>query len=440
MMVLSSILLQMLINVGISRPTANSIIVRGLVRSVGALVSAGVPIQVAMSIAKLANIPDQPINNDIKTAENAQASIAKITNTSYLDTAEGLKNDEKLREDLNIRYKQKSHTELYFDRLYSVYPDLELDSVCQYVILIRPDLNIFKPGSTKELNDITSDQSSKGYSSTSSCANDQVMRYMNTYYNNILRHLTSDLTEHNDFMPYLLGRTESLQIPDYSVKNYYITQPFTGLSIPYAGNALESLSGGGGTFEITFREDGEFRVHKLFQAWVRYIDGVVRNLFSPMTKHIVQNKIDYATSVYCITCKADGVTIIHWAKYTGAFPISVPNSDISFNLRGSVNNKVSIPFAYFLAEPMDPLILVDFNKNAHVNSTSKEITERLADSVPVYSTSKLKDYNFSANSDFKSFENDNAVLGTGYGLVGAPFVYKDPDTKVYKLGWKNPYN
>jgi hypothetical protein len=124
---------------------------------------------------------------------------------------------------------------------------------------------------------------------------------------------------------------------------------------------------------------------------------------------------------------------------------------------GNVNTKMSVPFAYFLVESMNPLILVDFNKNAHVDSTSAQIKKRVADSIPLYSKEQLKDYKFSKLSgtfapktvkdaySALSAKNTYAVLGTGNALVGSPFIYKVYDTKSldygqYRLGWKNPYN
>lgn len=428
-----------MIKSGLSGAEADRLISGDLKKS--ALTKAGLSNNTVTKILKLSTTkPSSKYKSGTSTVD-IHSVEENLSPDSYLNTTRNEKNDARMRHDMNMIYDKKSHTELYFDRLYSIYPDLELENVCQYVFIVRPDANIIKPNTKNKLVEVTSAQKKKGVASNSSCANDQLMRYMNKNHNNILRHLTSELTEHNDFMPYLVGRTESLQIPDLSVKNYYITQPFTGLSLPYAGHVLESMSGGGGTFDITFREDAEFKVHKLFQTWLHYIDGVTRNMFSPMDNHIANNIIDYATSVYCITCKPDAETIIYWTKYTGAFPINNPNSDTSFNLRGSVNNRVSISFAYFLAEALDPLILVDFNKNAHVDSTDKGLKKRVKDSIPIYSESKLGDYSFVFDKAVSSaMKKEYAVLGTGYGLVGSPFIYRNGDTGEYKLGWKNPYN
>ena len=347
--------------------------------------------------------------------------------------------------EMNITYgKSKSNTEIYFDRLYSVYLDMELDGLCQYVFMVRPNLNIFKTNDPTKLATLTQSQINAGYYANSTPAKDQFFRYMKKSYPYILQSLTHELVGDHDFIPYLVGRTESLQIPDYSLKGYKMNQPYTNYELPYASHALDSMTGG--EFDITFREDNDLKIHKFFQTWLYYIDGVTRNKFSPKTKYITHNKIDYATSVYCITCKADAETIVYWTKYTGAYPTAVPNSNLSFNLRGSVDNKITIPFSYFLQESLDPYILVDFNKNAHVTKSNSRSF------IPVYRSDTLKytglkDYRSSVQKKLDARLdgakvsvnlNTPAMLGSGNGLVGSPFIckVKEGNKYVYKLRWK----
>lgn len=328
-----------------------------------------------------------------------------------------------------------------FDRLYSVYPEKELTSLYQYVFIVRPDLNIMSSASS--LLSINTLNTKNAMYQNVSPNSDQLFRYMFKKHPLMLRSLTSNLAGSHDFIPYLVGRTESLQLSDYSIKNYVMQQPFSSNKLPYAGNSLESETGG--QFDITFREDGELRIHKLFQTWLYYIDGVTRNKFSPKKKYIIHNQIDYACSVYCISCKADGETIVHWAKYTGAFPTSVPNSDLSFNLRGEPNKRVTIPFNFFRQEALDPLILVDFNKNAHVVSSNSQPY------IPIYKPTTIgeigmKDYrsaemkaigkktDYSVGTETYFSKNAPVVLGTGNGLVGCPFICKIDNQ--YYLRWK----
>jgi len=344
----------------------------------------------ALDLQSLNGVSNGTSDIDYYSGENDS-----IVSESYIDSSSKNKEfDRQMRLDLNMQMEATNKNQTYFDRLYSIYPEIELDNICQYIFLIRPDLNLYKDASGTIL--------------SASCSKNPLMRYMHATHPKILKQLSTALTTHNDFMPYLVGRTEALQIPDYTVKNYSINQPFTNLQIPYGGHALESMTGG--TFDLTLREDNNFLMHKLFQVWLTYIDGVSRNLFVPKKTYIKDNKIDYATSAYCITCAADAQTILYWSKYTGAFPTTNPNSDLSFNLRGAVPTKINIPFNYFLCESLDPFLLADFNQNAHV-LTSAQTTN-------------------AANS------YDDGIVGMGYGLVGSPFIYRPKKTGPYKLGWK----
>ena len=377
-----------------------------------------------------------------KTAQRFSVSATEAGITSSMDN--------EMKFHLNMTYGSEAayekNTSKYFDRLYSVYVDKEITNLCQYIFMVRPSLNILNKKGTA-LQSYSSNEVKTGYYPNSSAQTDQFFNYMFKTYPYILKSLTPSLAETHDFIPFLVGRAESLQIPDFTIKSYKMQQPYTNYNLPYASHGLESLTGG--QFEISFRDDDEFRIHKMFQSWVYYINGVTRNIFGPDMYNIRHNKIDYATSVYCITCKPDAETIIYWSKYTGAFPTSVPNSDLSFNLRGNANNKLTIPFDYLRQESLDPLILVDFNKNAHViKDPDKEPY------IPVYrsgtiSSIGMADPRLSSQKKIHNNMNDAKVnfskkypisLGSGNGLVGCPFICKDANTNEYKLRWKKISN
>ena len=298
-----------------------------------------------------------------------------------------------------------------FDRFYSIYNDLEMDSLTQYVFIVRPDLNVVDEVNTK----FTSPK----------CNSNAFLNFMCSNHNTVLLALTDRFPNaDHDFIPFLVGRTESIQMPDISIKTSSISQPFTNILMPYGSNMWESMTGG--TFDITFREDRDLRIHKLFQSWLIYIDGVSRGVFSPKKKYIEYNKYDYMSSVYYFVCQADGESLVWWNKYTGVFPTSVPNSDMSFNLRGSIDSKITIPFTYFMQDtPLNPMILVDFNRN----STGGDYDN------PTVPDSYLSAY-------------DENVVGTRNGLFGAPFISNFEmfvrDRKLYtnasipKLRWRTP--
>lgn len=383
---------------------------------------------------------------DFKYITNTKYSKKKqkLSPSSHADAGVTSLMDKRLKYNLNMNTGLGNYNEnigSYFDRLYSVYPEHELSGLCQYVFIVRPDLNILEDGSNKL---VSYGDNRAGYLPNSSPDKDQLFRMMKKTYPYILANLSGNLLEEHgkhDFMPYLVGRTESLNIPDYSLKDYKMTQPYTNYNLPYASHALESQTGG--QFEITFREDDALQIHKLFQTWIYYIDGVTRNKFGPKVKYIRDNRIDYACSVYCITCKADATEIVYWTKYTGAFPTSVPNSDFSFNLRGTPNNKVTIPFDYFYQESLNPYILVDFNKNAHVTKNASKQAY-----IPVYRSGTIggigmgesrSSERLKMTKDTTKFVKSAPVsLGSGNGLVGAPFICKIG--KKYFLRWKKIKN
>lgn len=380
--------------------------------------------------------------NYLKYITNTKVPLSqqKLSPKNHEDAGISHETDRKLRFNLNMISGKGIHADninRYFDRLYSVYPQYEMDNLCQYVFIVRPDLNILTDN-TNMLVHI--DNSTNKYLSNSSPDKDFTFQYMRTTHKYLMSNLSgNDLNDH-DFMPFLVGKASSMNIADYTLKDHKLVQPFSGFNLPYASNALESLTGG--TFDLTFREDGDFRIHKLFYCWTYYIDGLMRNIFSPKLKYIRQNRFDYMSSIYCITCKANATEIVYWTKYTGCFPLTTPHSDLSFNLRGQPKNDVTIPFAYFRQESLNPFILIDFNKNSHV---LKDMNKQPY--IPIYRSATiggiglkdLRDKNQKKLSkDEKFYKSAPAVLGSGNGLVGAPFVCKS-GIKYY-LRWKTIKN
>lgn len=303
---------------------------------------------------------------------------------------DGGKMNDNVQIDLNMATPSFQTMYQNFDRYYSVYPDKELVDLKHYIFMVRPELNILSETNPRQISE--------------TCAKDSWMQYMVRDHNVMTQHLSTSLDAEHDFMPFLVGRSESLQIPDYSLRNYTISQPYTNYLMPYATNAIESKTGG--SFDITFREDNMLRIHKTFYTWLYYIDGVSRNVFTPKKKYILYNKFDYVTSVYHIVTAPDARTILWWDKYTGCIPINVPNSDMSFNLRGGTENKISISFAYFIHEALTPDIFVDFNKNSRAAMNMH---------VPVY---------------------NEVIHGTGNAFVGAPFIQRQGS--AYYLRWRAP--
>lgn len=328
-----------------------------------------------------------------------------------------------------------------FDRWYSIYQNTDELNTRQYIFFVRPELYLV---------DQTGSNSKGGIfelSKTSRTYWDPFFRYMNANHSVILRSLTAEfgknktdqrpaaasgagqggyadasvdmdgtpLTIHS-WIPYLVGRTETLAIPDYIIKTFDVVQPYTKYAVPYSTSAIESQSGG--TFECTFREDSQLRVHKLFYSWLYYMDGVMRNKFQPKEKYLIYNAFDYMSSVYHIVCDITGTDIIWWSKYTGVIPTQVPNSDLSWNRGSETDSKVTIPFKFFHHEALNPQILTDFNYNSlgYNYMRGKASSGRLRlQACPVY-------------------DADHGI--TGPALVGRPFIsVENRDGFRPKLNW-----
>ena len=253
-----------------------------------------------------------------------------------------------------------------FNRYYKIFPSEEMSSLCSYVFIVRPDLNMAAA--------INADP------------------YFNSIYN-LYPDIISGLTQFSSsdvnvpyshhFVPFLTDRILSYQVSDYSVKSYEFEQPFTGYKTSYAGNSNESKSGV--TFDISFRESSGLMVTKYFDAWVRYIDAVTTGRIAGKSEYIQAKLktgasiIDYATAVYLIKTKPDGEEIVYFHKSVGGFPTTVPHSNWSFAKDGAVDNTINIQFSGGFPESLKPRILVEFNYNSGVIVASDATTPHLID-------------------------------------------------------------
>jgi len=312
---------------------------------------------------------------------------------TYGSTAKNMRTE--LGEVMNMSPVISSYQDSYqnFNRFYSVYPEQELTDLKTYVFVVRPSCNILtNAGATSEI--VPANQS------------DSLFSYMGQDHKTILRFLGDGLAADHKFIPFLVYRTESLQLSDFTLKDSSVNQPYTNWQIPYGTNGNESVTGG--SFDIMFREDNQLRITKLFHAWTHYINGIMKGTLQPNKSLTTnQNKFDYMTTVYQITCAPDASTILYFAQYVGCFPTNVPHSNYSHNLRGETENKVNIPFRYFKLNHFDPQTLHDFNKCS------------IFDKGSVYSESK-------------TYNEVDGVMGDA--IVGAPYITYEK--AAYRLKWK----
>ncbi len=334
-----------------------------------------------------------------------------------------------------------------FDRFYTVDLEREVPSGRHYIFFCRPDLYLVEEGSATGSEIVLSSKSRVNV--------DPYFTYLAQFHPEIIASLTGDfaglkslqntsksaaagsgygnsrtsdgssvaginLTIHA-FMPYLTSRVETFELPDYTIDQNAIVQPYTKYTIPYTTSALKSSSGG--SFNITFREDKYYSLHKLFYAWIYYQNNVMRNIFSPKDKYIKYNAIDYATSIYDFVVDATGENIIYWSKYTGCIPTSVPMSDLGFNRNSGGETKISVPFSYFFCEHMDRNILTDFQYNSlgYIAVRSSQIKNKVLNPFSMKLTTPIY--------------NENTFLGKNF--VGRPVIFygKQSGENVFKLRW-----
>ena len=274
-----------------------------------------------------------------------------------------------------------------FDRFYSVDTERENPSGRHYIFILRPDLYLIEPG--------TATDPVIQLCQESNVAQDPYFTYLARTHPEIVASLTGDFaglggatltTEAatasgignamtsdgttingvslaiHTFIPYLTSRIESLQLPDYTIDTNILVQPYTKYSIPYSLSAIKSTTGG--NFDIVFREDRYYSLHKLFYAWLYYQNNVARNVFKPKKKYLQYNTIDYATSIYDFLVDETGEDVIYWSKYTGCIPTGCPMSDLGYNRDGAGEKNISIPFQYFYCEHLDLNTIRDFQYNS----------------------------------------------------------------------------
>lgn len=286
-----------------------------------------------------------------------------------------------------------------FNRFYAIFPDMEMPADLKtYVFITRPEMNLTGASDGGFKNTGKSSEMASGDNFA-----DNRLQYLWMNNPEIAYMLTENFSYDHDFIPYLQGRTESLQLPDYQIRTSDFSIPFYSYKYTYPTVTNESITGG--QFDITFREDEDLRITKLFQFWIYYMDAVIKNKMKVSREHLINNTYDFMCSVYEIICDPTSERVLYYAKYTGCYPIAVPISNLSHNLRSNVDNKVSISFNYMMVESLEPRIISDFN----INSKAR-------------------------NEQFVNTYNETYGMVSD-ALVGNPYLEMTPDQHGLKLKW-----
>jgi hypothetical protein len=368
-----------------------------------------------------------PINlASIKSHREASYTLDDDTYNKYSGLG-GLLNREDIAsnmiEVLGSENRAETFNTDYFNRYRHIYPGDEIKSGKKYCFIVKPDLNVL---GAVEKDPYFADI------------------YMNRPY--LLQALThpnitenAGITESNHFISFLSDRALTFALPDLQVEEYKIDQPYTGFSTSFAGNSNRYRTDQ--STQVQFRDTVNLDIMTLFDAWIKYIDlvsyGVVSPYYDYATGKLTYGTpiIDYATSIYEIITKPDGMTIIYWAKITGAFPTTIPHSNYQFSSTDEIDNDIEIQFSGGLPEFLNPRILADFNYNAGLFEEG-EYGEAIGVNRSILSgtngTTRIN-LGFVPNARF-GYENMSTPGGSS--IVGAPYITYDATHKQYYLRWR----
>ena len=262
-----------------------------------------------------------------------------------------------IRMSLNIDISSKR--QLYnqyinrYNRFKMVYGDDALSKTFAHVFFVRPDCNIFLPGTNNNSTLVSGLENSPDF------------YYARKHSLELLSQLThTTYGQKHQFMLYPSNKVRSFEVADEYITTDAYGQGLTGYKVPYGKHNVESRTAD--KFSCTYIDDRDLHVYHLHKLWMDYISYVYRGKAMPRKQYIQNKVIDYATCVYYIVCAEDGETIIFWSKYWGVFPTKAPSSTFSFsadNPGGIQKPEFTIEYQYAWKEDFNPLTLVEFNEH-----------------------------------------------------------------------------
>lgn len=219
-----------------------------------------------------------------------------------------------------------------------------------YVFFTRPTLHLFNSDGLRP-----------------QIADNSVLSHMYEQNPLILKSLTSKLSEHHGFNPFLSNAAQSMEIADEVMRTIEHGETYTGWKQIYARNTNESNTAN--QFSVQYTEDKDLNIYNMHKAWIEYMNLVMRGDITSTRYAIVNKVLDYACSVYYIMTGADGETILFWNKYIGVFPINTPASAFSWAADAPISNpKLTVNYMYSMREQMNVKALAEFNYLSHASS------------------------------------------------------------------------
>lgn len=200
---------------------------------------------------------------------------------------------------------------------------------------------------------------------------DRAMTYLSSNNPFVNRGVISCFTQKQNFIRLLYNSVKNAPFADITLDTNEYGDNFDGAKITLPKSTVNSRQSN--TVSLHFAEYASGAVTNSISFWINYIDGITKGHIEPL-KSMVDNKIiDYACSIYVFALLPDYMTITHAAKYTGAFPISIPGTYASQEVGQSEIKTLDIPFAYSYYEYNTAAVIEDFNISARGGAASPSL-------------------------------------------------------------------
>ena len=272
-----------------------------------------------------------------------------------------------------------------------------MNNTLAYVVMTRPDLNLF----------------SSGFTPHEQIMSDPQMYYIMNADLETAKTLTKGYSSAHHFNPLLSNTLTSIDISDESIDTLETGETFTGFKTQYAKSNIRSMTAG--TINLKFPETYNMAVTHAHQLWCTYESCVYRGSMKPKDQYIWGKELDYACDIYYFLLDVEDMIIRYWCKYTGCFPLNVNKSVFSYDAGSQINHpELSVTYAYFAREDMSALTLNEFNNNAGGNTTGFKYRSNYIPSLGVSG-------NTWANAPFVEVVTENTGMGSTSYLYALRF-------------------
>lgn len=249
-----------------------------------------------------------------------------------------------------------------FNRFGVIDPYNAVTNTKEYLFFTKPDLHIFKPGTTNLNPELEN----------SSFFNELVERYPD-----VAKQLQKSVRveKSSDYYPFMNILSNSvkntLDMPEVSSDDIETATNIYGTTITYRGDGWSSDEAY--EFSLEFEDTRYLEVYQLFKAYDEYeklkrvgivsppnIDGVTETDGVAYTRYHRYKELHDQFGVYKIVTDEDYETILYYAYFCGVYPKTVPRDSFS-DVRTDNGLRHTVTFRAQFVDDMKPYILTFLN-------------------------------------------------------------------------------